>query len=104
MLVVIRLLVIVGLTSAGSLAGWAAGSEPKTGVEPARAAKLRDVQRQSQLAVDRIADYRVRLHRREMVQGNRNDDRLMMTVRRKPFSVHIKCLGGENEGREMIYV
>jgi hypothetical protein len=85
------------------LAGTHAG-EPKSSIEPAKAAKLRDIQRQAQVAADRLGDYRVRLHRREVIHSHRNDDRLMLTVRRQPFSVHIKCLGGENEGREMIYV
>jgi hypothetical protein len=97
-----RLFVVVTLTTF-VLTGTQAG-EPKPAVAAARATKLRDIQRQAQFAVDRLGDYRVRMHRRELINSHRNDDRLMMTVRRQPFSVHIKCLGGENEGREMIYV
>ncbi len=75
-------------------------------VEPARTAKLRDLLAKAQQAADRLSDYRVRLRRREIIGGKRGvEDILMLTIRSKPFSVHVKCLpGSENEGREMLYV
>jgi len=101
---VVAALGVVAVTLGYGVLGGMAG-EPKENVSPARVAKLREVQRQAEQTVEGLADYRVRLHRRELVNGHRTDDRLMMTVRRKPFSVHIKCLpGGVNEGREMLYL
>jgi hypothetical protein len=102
---------VIGLLALGTIlqlcaaASLAQAGGPRGSVEQSRLAKLRDIQRGAEQALERTGDYRVRLHRREMVSGRRNDDRLMLTVRHKPFSVHIKCLpGGENEGRQMIYV
>jgi hypothetical protein len=95
----------LALLGAATLAGAAQSYGGKT-VEPARAAKLRDLQGKAQQAAERLIDYRVRLRRREVV-GERHgvEDRLMLTIRGKPFSVHIKCLPGSgNEGREMLFV
>jgi len=74
-------------------------------VDPARAAKLRDLYANAQHAAERLADYRVRCHRREVINDKQGkEETLMLTIRSKPFSVHVKCLSGsENEGREMIY-
>jgi hypothetical protein len=75
-------------------------------VDPARAAKLRDLYAQAQQAAERLTDYRVRLRRHEVIGEKRgSEETLMLTIRNKPFCVHVKCLpGSENEGREMLYV
>ncbi|MBL8825056.1 MAG: DUF1571 domain-containing protein [Planctomycetia bacterium] len=75
-------------------------------VEPAQAAKLREILSNAQQSMEKLEDYRVRLRRREVVAGRQcQEDVVMLTVRHKPFAVHIKCLpGGENEGREILYV
>jgi hypothetical protein len=74
-------------------------------VDPARAAKLRDLCANAQHASERLTDYRVRFHRREVINDKQGkEETLMLTIRNKPFCVHVKCLAGsENEGREMIY-
>jgi hypothetical protein len=74
-------------------------------VDPARAAKLRDICANAQHATDHLTDYRVRFHRREMINDKQGkEETLMLTIRSKPFCVHVKCLAGsENEGREMLY-
>jgi hypothetical protein len=75
-------------------------------VEPAQAVKLRTIQRNAQQSLEKLEDYRVRLRRREMVSGKQcQEDVVMLTIRHKPFAVHVKCLpGSENEGREILYV
>lgn len=77
-----------------------------SGVEAARAAKLREIAGNAQGALERLGDYRVRMRRRELLSNNKcHEDVVMLTIRAKPFAVHVKCLpGGENEGREILYV
>lgn len=77
-----------------------------TGVEPVRAAKLRQVLSNANQSLEKLGDYRVRFRRREVVAGKQcHEDVIMLTIRQKPFAVHAKCLPGcENEGREILYV
>jgi len=74
-------------------------------IEPARAAKLREILSNAHQSLERLENYRVRLRRRELVGGKQShEDVVMLTIRAKPFAVHVKCLpGSENEGREIIY-
>jgi len=76
-----------------------------TAVEPARAAKLRELIGNANQSLERLGDYRVRMRRREIVNKTCHEDLVMLTVRSKPFAVHVKCLtGSENEGREILYL
>lgn len=84
--------------------GHSAG--PTTTVEAARAAKLRELISNANQSLERLGDYRVRMRRREIVgEKTCHEDLAMLTIRCKPFAVHVKCLtGSENEGREIIYL
>lgn len=81
-------------------------ASPGSIVEPARAAKLREILSNANQSLEKLGDYKVRLRRREVVAGKQcHEDLVMLTVRCKPFAVHIKCLPGcENAGREILYV
>ncbi|HMO35524.1 MAG TPA: DUF1571 domain-containing protein, partial [Gemmatales bacterium] len=74
-------------------------------INPARAAKLRTIISNAQQSLERLDNYRVRLRRREVVPGKqRHEDIVMLTIRAKPFTIHVKCLpGSSHEGREIIY-
>jgi hypothetical protein len=73
-------------------------------VEPARAAKLRELMGNANQSLEKLGDYRVRMRRREIVNKTSHEDLNMLTIRSKPFAVHVKCLtGSENEGREILY-
>jgi hypothetical protein len=49
--------------------------------------------------------YIYRLKRREVVAGKKQPEELIrVSVRNEPFSVHLKWLGAEGKGREVIYV
>jgi hypothetical protein len=101
-----RLVLISLFWSAGAAGVWAAASAPEGHVEPARAAKLRDLHHHAAQSAARLQDYRVRLRRREVIGDKPNTaELLMLTIRRQPFSVHVKCLpGSPNAGRELLYV
>lgn len=81
-------------------------AEPVPDVEPARAAKLREVLSNANQSLQKLENYRVRMRRRELVSGKTfHEDVVMLTIRATPFAVHVKCLpGSENEGREVLYV
>ena len=81
-------------------------ASPSTSIEPARAAKLREIIGNANQSLERLGDYRVRMRRREIVGGKTcHEDLVMLTIRCKPFAVHVKCLtGSENEGREILYL
>jgi hypothetical protein len=52
-----------------------------------------------------IDSYTARMRRREQVAGKDMPEELIMAQFRKtPFSVHFKWIGGEGQGRELIYV
>jgi hypothetical protein len=61
-----------------------------------------------QRAVQRFAgmdSYIYRLKRREVVNGKKQPEELIrVSVRKEPFSVHLKWLGNEGKGRETIFV
>jgi Protein of unknown function (DUF1571) len=83
----------------------AQSANPNTTIEPARAAKLRELIGNANQSLERLGDYRVRMRRREIVANKTcHEDLVMLTIRSKPFAVHVKCLtGSENEGRQIIY-
>lgn len=97
----VTLLLVSGLLT---VLHQAQSAEPA--VEPARAAKLREILSNAGRSMEMLGDYRVRLRRREVVaEKQSHEDLVMLTIRIKPFAVHVKCLpGGENEGREILYV
>ncbi len=80
-------------------------AEPVQSVEASRAAKLREILSNAHQSLERLDNYRVRLRRREVVLGKQcHEDLVMLTIRSKPFAVHVKCLpGSENEGREILF-
>ncbi len=52
----------------------------------------------------RLDNYMVRIRRRELVDGRNPDEIILMKFRRTPQSVHLKWLGPESHGREIVYV
>jgi hypothetical protein len=55
-------------------------------------------------AEQRLDSYMVRIRRREWVEGRNPDEVILMKHRRTPLSVHLKWLGEEARGREIVYV
>lgn len=80
-------------------------ADPHSPVEPARAAKLRELIGNANQSLEKLGDYKVRMRRREIVANKTcHEDLVMLTIRHKPFAVLVKCLvGSENEGRQIIY-
>lgn len=99
-------LAIVFIITTGMLTLLREVHSAEPSVEPARAAKLREILSNANQSLDQLGDYRVRLRRREVVAEKQcHEDLVMLTIRAKPFAVHVKCLPGcENEGREILYV
>jgi hypothetical protein len=52
----------------------------------------------------RLENYVVRIRRRELVNGRNPDEIILLKYRRAPLSIHLKWLGEESLGREIIYV
>lgn len=52
----------------------------------------------------RLDNYMVRMRRRELVDGKNPDEIILMKYRRTPLSIHLKWLGPESQGREIVYV
>jgi hypothetical protein len=81
-------------------------STPESAADDALA-KVRELHR---LAAQQIADVRMdsyimRLKRREVVQGRRKPEEIILVkFRKEPFSVYLKWLGNEAKDREVIYV
>jgi hypothetical protein len=84
-----------------------ASSPPELEAAPLNdpAANLRRLYR---LALERSAQldsYNARLRRREQVKGKDGSEEIILfQFRREPFSVHMKWLGQEGQGREVVYV
>lgn len=73
---------------------------PPIGARPLTTLHQRAVQ-----ACATMDSYIYRLKRREVVAGKKQPEELMrVSVRQKPYSVHLKWLGTEGKGREAIYV
>jgi hypothetical protein len=52
----------------------------------------------------KLGNYMVRIRRREMLDGKTPDETILLKFRRAPLSVHLKWLGDEAKGREILYV
>jgi hypothetical protein len=69
---------------------------------------LADVRRVYRLAADRYASldsYVARMRRREAVGGKDGAEEVIdLKFRKQPWSVHLKWVGGEGVGREVVYV
>jgi len=78
------------------------------GVATAATAQPSDLRRLQQLAAAHFAamqTYVARVHRREQVNGKDGPEEwLAFQWRRQPWSVHMKWIGSEHQGREVIYV
>lgn len=81
---------------------------PAAAAEPVRESNLDAVRRMAKRATDKyhaLAGFECRLTRREMVNGRpMPQEELQYKFRRDPYSVHIKWVGLEGQGRELIYV
>ena len=67
---------------------------------PLRVLYLRAAQRYAS-----VEGYTFRMRRREVVNGKKQPEELVaVKVRKEPFSVHLKWVGVEGQGREAIYV
>jgi hypothetical protein len=65
----------------------------------------REVLQDANQAFAQIDSYIARLTRRDRAKNkNANDETLLFTFRKNPWSVHFKWLAGDGEGREVIYV
>jgi hypothetical protein len=52
----------------------------------------------------KLNNYMVRIRRRELLDGKTPDETIMLKYRRTPLSVHLKWLGDEARGREILFV
>lgn len=52
----------------------------------------------------KLSNYMVRIRRREMVDGKAPEETILLKYRHAPISVHLKWLGDEARGREILYV
>ena len=81
---------------------------PAAAVEPIRESNQDAVRRIARRAAEKyqaMAGFECRLTRREMVNGRpMPQEELQYKFRRDPYSVHIKWVGLEGQGRELIYV
>jgi hypothetical protein len=86
----------------------AAGKPPEASVESTRSdpnARLRELHRQAAQKIAGMNSYIMRLKRREVVQGRKHADEIILVkFRKEPFSVYLKWLGKEARDREVIYV
>jgi len=68
-------------------------------------ARLLDLHRKAAQQVAKMNSYQMRLKRREVVQGRkRAEEIILVKFRKEPFSVYLKWLGNEAKDREVIYV
>jgi hypothetical protein len=78
--------------------------------EPARVADeglaaLKRLHERAAANYGRMEAYEARLTRRESINGKANPQEVIrFQFRRQPYSVHLKWIGGEGVGREVIYV
>jgi hypothetical protein len=104
-----------GIVSPGEPGASATGVRPAaTRVRPAAAAEpiaesnldaLRRLAKRSSEKYAALDGFECRLTRREMVgKQSMPQEELQYTFRRDPYSVHIKWVGLEGQGRELIYV
>ena len=81
---------------------------PAVATEGARETNLEALHRVHARAVEKfnaIEGYEARVTRRETVGTKAMPEEVLQTkFRREPFSLHVKWVGLENQGREMIYV
>jgi hypothetical protein len=74
--------------------------KPQAGDHPLRGLHQRAVQRHATMD-----SYIYRMKRRESVNGSKQPEEIMaVKLRREPFSVHMKWLGPQGKGREVVYV
>src|SRR5207248_2412288 len=78
-------------------------------VEPAREkdrlAEARRLCRDAEARLAKIDSFEARLTRREFLDGKEGPlDVIRFQFRKKPLSVHMKWIGGEGQGREIVYV
>jgi hypothetical protein len=67
--------------------------------------ELRALYRRAIDGYAKVESYTARLHRREQVNGKARPEELMLfKFRREPFSVYLKWLSSEGQGREVVYV
>jgi hypothetical protein len=52
----------------------------------------------------KLSNYMVRIRRRELLDGKSPDETILLKYRRTPISVHLKWLGDEARGREILFV
>ncbi len=79
------------------------GPDEKKAVDPLSA--LRNLYRKAEEQIAPMDAYVLRLKRREVVNGRRQPEEIVLfKFRREPFSVYLKWLGNEAHGREVIYV
>jgi hypothetical protein len=68
-------------------------------------AKLRNLQQTAAQYYANVDSYIVRLRRREQVNGkDKPEEVMLLKFRKRPFSVYLKWLGSESNGREVVYV
>ncbi|HVK11168.1 MAG TPA: DUF1571 domain-containing protein [Gemmataceae bacterium] len=81
---------------------------PALATEPAKETNLEALQRIHRRAVAKfnaLDGYEARVTRRETVGTKAMPEEVLQTkFRRQPFSLHVKWVGLENQGREMIFV
>jgi hypothetical protein len=66
---------------------------------------LRELQRKAVERYAAIESYCARLRRREQVNGKDSPEEIIaFSFRKQPWSIHMKWLGTEGQGREVIYV
>lgn len=67
--------------------------------------KLRQLQQQAAAKYAKIDSYVARLQRREQINGkNSAEEVILFSHRKEPWSVHLKWIGTEAQGRESLYV
>jgi len=73
--------------------------------EAAPPSPMRELQRKAAERYALIDSYMVRMKRREVVNGQQRPEEIMLLKFRKdPWSVYVKWLGPEAQGREVVYV
>jgi hypothetical protein len=78
------------------------GNTPAPPVAPVTARQLYQAARERFAGID---SYIVRLTRREMLKDRMNPEEVMLfRFRKEPWSVYLKWLGKEGQGREVVYV
>jgi hypothetical protein len=70
---------------------------------PRPASGLRTLQLEAARRYGRLDAYVARLRRSELVGGKRRWEEIEVTFRKAPWSIHLKWLGGEGAGREVVY-